>query len=121
MSDLALSNTDNPELLALAGAIKSAQAPEIELMASWPGVNPGAHMGHAMAGMLSESEISELKSATGAKFDQLFLTGMIKHHEGAIAMAENVIDSENQEVVELAKAIIKAQRAEISQMRELLD
>jgi uncharacterized protein (DUF305 family) len=45
---------------------------------------------------------------------------MIKHHEGAIDMAEMVIDSKNSEVAALAKAIIEAQRKEISKMKELL-
>lgn len=121
MSDLALSNTTNPEILELASAIKSAQAPEIALMSSWPGVDPSAHMGHTMSGMLSGAEIAELESANGAEFDRLFLIGMIKHHEGAIAMAQDVIDSKNEEVAELAKAIIEAQRAEISQMQALLN
>ena len=45
---------------------------------------------------------------------------MIKHHEGAIEMAEMVTDSQNQEVSAMAKQIIKAQKAEIELMKELL-
>jgi uncharacterized protein (DUF305 family) len=61
-----------------------------------------------------------LRAATGAEFDRLFLEGMIKHHEGAIDMAADVIDSNSAEVAELAKAIIAAQEAEIARMQELL-
>jgi uncharacterized protein (DUF305 family) len=70
--------------------------------------------------MLSDDELKELESATGPEFDKLFLTGMIKHHEGAIDMAEMVTDSRNQEVSTLAKQIINAQQAEIESMKKLL-
>jgi uncharacterized protein (DUF305 family) len=119
MSDLALKNSTNPEVLALAQQIKDAQSPEIEQMKSW-GASSMAHMGHMMDGMLSDEEMSDLAAATGSRFDKLFLEGMIKHHEGAIDMAEMVIDSKNSEVAALAKAIIEAQRKEISKMKELL-
>lgn len=119
MSDLALKNSTNPEVLALAKQIKEAQAPEIEQMKSW-GASSMAHAGHMMDGMLSDEEISALASARGNEFDKLFLEGMIQHHEGAIDMAEMVIDSKNTEVAALAKAIIEAQRKEIELMRALL-
>jgi uncharacterized protein (DUF305 family) len=38
MSEIALLNTTNPELLQLAQEIKDAQSPEIEIMKSWYGV-----------------------------------------------------------------------------------
>jgi uncharacterized protein (DUF305 family) len=120
MSDIALTNTTTPEILALAQQIKDAQAPEIETMKSWPGVDAMAHMGHMMSGMLSEAEIDALRAANGEEFDRLFLEGMIKHHEGAIEMAEDVIDSKNSEVANLANAIIEAQRLEIAEMKALL-
>jgi uncharacterized protein (DUF305 family) len=119
MSDLALKNSTNPEILALAQEIKDAQAPEIEQMKSW-GASSMAHMGHMMDGMLSDEEMSALAAASGSEFDRLFLEGMIKHHEGAIDMAEMVIDSKKAEVAALANAIIEAQRAEIATMKELL-
>ena len=120
MSDLALKNSSNPQVLALATEIKNAQAPEIEQMKSWGDLDMGSHAGHGMSGMLSDRELQELESATGADFDRLFLEGMIKHHEGAIEMAEMVTDSQNPEVSALAKRIIKAQKAEIELMKELL-
>jgi uncharacterized protein (DUF305 family) len=57
----------------------------------------------------------------GKTFDLLFLEGMIKHHFGAIMMAEDVVTSENPEVSALAKAIISTQEGEIAQMRSMLD
>ena len=120
MSDLALQNSKDPEVLKLAQQIKDAQAPEIEEMKSW-GASSDAHMGHMMDGMLSDDEMADLRMATGPEFDRLFLEGMIKHHEGAIDMAEMVIDSKKADVAALAKAIIEAQRTEISAMKELLN
>ena len=119
MSDLALKNSTNPEVLALAQQIKDAQSPEIEQMKSW-GASSMAHMGHMMDGMLSDEEMQTLKTARGGEFDRLFLEGMIKHHEGAIEMAQKITDSKNLEVAALAKVIIEVQQREILTMNELL-
>ena len=120
MSDIAFTNTTNPEILKLAQEIKDAQEPEIAQMKSWDGVDASTHMGHTMMGMLDEQEIANLRAATGKEFDRLFLEGMIKHHEGAIDMAEMIDDSKNSEVAELGKAIIATQTAEIKYMQSLL-
>jgi uncharacterized protein (DUF305 family) len=120
MSEIALLNTTNPDVLQLAQEIKDAQSPEIELMKSWPGVKASTHAGHMMDGMLSESELSELRQAKGKEFDRLFLQGMIKHHQGAIEMAQKVATSNNKDVVNLSTAIIAAQKLEIDTMNELL-
>jgi uncharacterized protein (DUF305 family) len=45
---------------------------------------------------------------------------MIEHHEGAIDMAEDVLENENSEVKALAEAIIEAQTREIELMESLL-
>ena len=120
MSEIAQLNTTNPDVLLLAQQIKSAQSPEIELMKSWDGVKASTHAGHQMDGMLSDAEIAALRTAQGAEFDRLFLQGMIKHHEGAITMAQAVVNSVNKEVADLAASIINAQELEISKMKELL-
>ena len=121
MSEIASLNTTNPEILKLADEIKGAQAPEIELMKSWSGVKSSTHAGHMMDGMLSEDELNELREAKGEDFDSLFLKGMIKHHEGAIKMAEDVVASENKVVADLAASIIEAQKLEISMMSGMLN
>lgn len=120
MSALALANSENSDLRRLAQEIRDAQSPEIELMSSWPGVDPGKHSGHMMAGMLSGEEIQTLRESRGPTFDRLFLEGMIKHHEGAILMAQVVVDSKNEVVRNLAKEIISTQENEIRAMRDLL-
>lgn len=47
----------------------------------------GMDMSGAMPGMMSTDEMEDLQGASGAEFDQMVLA-MIKHHQGAIAMAE---------------------------------
>lgn len=120
MSEIALLNTTNLEVLQIAQEIKDAQSPEIELMMSWTGVKASTHAGHMMDGMLSKSEVSELREAKGKEFDVLFLKGMIKHHKGAIEMAQAVVNSNSKVVADLADSIIKAQELEITKMNELL-
>jgi uncharacterized protein (DUF305 family) len=89
-------------------------------MKSWTGVKVSTHAGHMMDGRLSEKELAELREAKGKAFDVLFLQGMIKHHEGAIEMAQEVATSMNKDVENLSAAIIKAQELEITKMNELL-
>jgi uncharacterized protein (DUF305 family) len=45
---------------------------------------------------------------------------MIKHHEGAIVMAQDVAESKKKDVADLSAAIIAAQNSEIAAMKELL-
>lgn len=120
MADLALAISQDTEVQALASQIKSAQAPEIEQMKSWGSSHMGSHAGHMMDGMLSDEEMEELSQASGPDFDRLFLEGMIKHHEGAIEMAEMIVNSQNLEASTLAKNIIDSQRSEIETMKTLL-
>jgi uncharacterized protein (DUF305 family) len=137
MADLVPERGSSDEVGAAAERIEAAQAPEILLMAQWltersldvpsPTANPadydhGAH-GHAgMQGMLTEDELEELADAEGAAFDRLFLEDMIKHHEGAIAMAQFVLThGADQRVSELATDVVAEQGAEIARLRRLLD
>ena len=120
MSEIALLNTTNPDVLKLAQEIKDTQSPEIELMMSWTGGKTSTHAGHMMDGMLSQSELSDLRKEKDKEFDRLFLEGMIKHHEGAIEMAQDVAASKNKDVADLSASIISAQELEIAKMKELL-
>ena len=123
MSTLAETHTTNPELLALAKQIKDAQAPEIEQMTGWiNNANASMDMGHdmGMGGMLSDSDMAALAAANGPAFDKLYLEGMIGHHEGALHMAQMVIDSNNAEAKTLGENIVKSQTAEIAQMKKML-
>ncbi len=54
-----------------------------------------------------------------ADYDLRFIDGMTPHHQGAIAMAEDVLkNSQRSELRKLAKDIIQAQQQEIAQMGE---
>ena len=123
MSELALANSTNPEVLALATAIRDAQGPEISQMQSWLDESKYFESeSHSMnmGGMMSEEEIAKLAIAKGVAFDRLFLEGMIAHHEGAIEMAEMIKDSTNSEVKKLFNNIVSSQSAEIEAMKTLL-
>ena len=124
MSELALSNSTNPEVLALATAIRDAQAPEIKQMQSWLDQSDysGTHAGHMdMGGMLTDAELAELASLKDAAFDQKFLTAMIAHHEGALDMVSMIKDSTIPEVKKLYNNIVESQGAEIEAMKALLE
>jgi uncharacterized protein (DUF305 family) len=123
MGTLAETRASNPDVKVLAAKIKAEQAPEISQMKGWlNSANARLEMGHdmGMGGMLSDSEFTSLKSATGTEFDKLYLAGMIGHHEGAIAMAKSVLNSKNSEVRALGEAIIASQTEQITYMKELL-
>ena len=123
MSELALNNSTNEDIRALATAIRDAQAPEIAQMQSWLDESDysGTHAGHMdMGGMLSDEELAELTSAKGSTFDRLFLEGMIAHHEGALDMISMIKNSSNAEVKKLYSNILTSQSAEIEAMKALL-
>jgi uncharacterized protein (DUF305 family) len=49
-------------------------------------------MDHDMGdGMMSRADLDDLKKATGTDAEKLFLTGMVKHHQGAVIMAEQEV------------------------------
>ncbi|WP_125776602.1 DUF305 domain-containing protein [Antribacter gilvus] len=127
MSDLVADKPGlDPEIAALAGQIKAAQAPEIDQLNTWLeewGADAGdmADMGHGMDGMMSEDDLKALADADGATAGDLFLEQMIAHHEGAVAMAETeVADGADAEAIAMAESIIESQTAEIETMENLL-
>jgi len=62
-----------------------------------------------MASMM-HSMNSTLEGKTGTEFDKAFLSEMIVHHQGAVAMAEQVLaTSKKPELIKLANDIISAQ------------
>lgn len=123
MGTLAETRASSAEVKALAAKIKAEQAPEITQMKGWlDTANASMDMGHemGMGGMLDDAQMEALRNAKGAEFDRLFLEGMIGHHQGAIHMAQMVIDSNNAEAADLGKTIIDSQTKQISYMESLL-
>ncbi len=136
MGELAETRAHDEQVRTVAARISAAQAPEILVMAGWlvawgvevpqPDADPASYdhsrHGHAgMVGMLSPAEMAQLAEARGAAFDRAYLTGMIRHHEGAIAMANDVLaDDGDARVTELATDIVATQGAEIVRLRRLL-
>ena len=123
MSGFAETRSSNEEVKKLARQIYAEQEPEIAQMKLWLEKNNSSmDMGHDMGmnGMLTDSEIEAMKSVTGKAFDRLFLEGMIAHHEGAIHMAEMIVDSDNAEAKKLGQSIQVTQQREIDLMKEML-
>ena len=115
----------------LAARIKEAQGPEITTMKGWLaewGEEPleagdGAHAGMDMsdAGMMSDEEMASLEMGSGKDFDRLFLEMMIRHHEGALAMATTETDNGTfAPARRLATQITTSQQAEIDEMEGML-
>ena len=124
ISDLAISISKNEDILKLANQIKGAQAPEIDQMKSWLkaaglGEDPG-HSMHAMAGMLTDSQLEQLKNSTGKDFDRQFLSGMIAHHEGAVEMVRMIENSSDLKLRDFGEQINQTQSSEIAVMKQLL-
>ena len=72
--------------------------------------------------MMSDQELNALRDAQGVDASKMFLTQMIAHHKGAIAMAHTEIeDGQYAPAVEMARSIVTAQQQEIDTMRSFLD
>ena len=124
ISEYALTNSTNEQILKLAQQIKSDQSNEITQMKQWLtndglGTDPGHSMA-GMAGMLSDSQLNTLKTVKGVGFDRLFLENMIEHHLGALQMVVMIENSRVAVLRDFAVSITTAQQAEIDKMQEIL-
>ena len=136
IADLALTRATDPTVKQLAAAIRAAQAPEIATMSGWlrqwgqpvpvatgeHGMSPmGTTSGRQMPGMMSDDELNQLGSASGAAFDRMWLQTMVAHHRGAVAVAQTELNSgSSPDVKRLAQAIIDTQTTEINTMTRLM-
>ncbi|GGZ44205.1 DUF305 domain-containing protein [Streptomyces bluensis] len=128
MTELVPSRAESTQVKRLAARISAAQQPEIDAMKGWLKINgdekkgtSGGHDHEAMPGMATEAQLEKLRAAKGKAFDQLFLTLMTTHHEGAITMATDLKAAGNNILVEeMADDVIAQQTAEMSRMREML-
>jgi uncharacterized protein (DUF305 family) len=124
----------------LAERIVVAQRDEIELMRMWLGDHgekiPAADATHLrmtmngvehdmlMPGMMNEAELAQLNAARGTEFDRLFLTFMIRHHEGALQMVDELFGSygaaQDELVFRFASDVFADQTTEIERMQKML-
>lgn len=137
MSDWAASHGARADLQILCKRIALSQRDEIKVMRNWlldrhesapdPLAMPGMVMGDGklMPGMLTPDEMRQLDAARDTAFDRLYLTGMIKHHEGALAMVKTLFATpgggQQSELFGLATDIDAGQRVEIARMESMLD
>ncbi|GAB2859828.1 DUF305 domain-containing protein [Lentzea nigeriaca] len=129
MAKLVPSRSTNAKVLDLAKRVEGAQDPEIQKMNGWlkewgastsmPGMDHGSMPG--MSGMMSADDMKMLEQSKGAAFDKMWLEMMIKHHEGAVAMAKTELQKgSNADAKKMAQDIIDAQQKEITEMQGLL-
>ncbi|APE15952.1 DUF305 domain-containing protein [Mycobacterium sp. WY10] len=82
---------------------------------------PGMGDMPGMDGMMSPADMQALQSAQGVEASKLYLTQMIKHHQGAITMAQNEIkNGQFSDAIALAKSIATSQQKEIDTMNQIL-
>src|ERR1041384_5321492 len=149
MTSLIPSHTQNKDLRSLGARISSSQSDEIKFMKRWlaargestsmpssmiasakatmPGMSD-TNMHHTMPlmpGMLTAVQMEALRNAKGGEFDQLFLTGMIQHHNGALTMVKDLFDTagagQDAEMFGFATDVDAGQRAEIRIMQSMLE
>lgn len=150
MSRWAPENSTSSSIRTLAARIINAQYDEIALMQTWlrdrgqPVPDPGdttstaamsghddhsAHSAHgmdhaSMPGMLTAAELEQLEAASGVDFDRMFLSFMIRHHQGAVTMVEELFATDgagqDENVFRLATDINVDQITEIERMGQML-
>jgi len=141
MTALIESRTENRQLRLLGARISQSQSDEIKFMKRWleirgetvsptmpgmdmPGHNMPSHHQMLMPGMLTSKQLDALRKAKGAEFDNLFLRGMIQHHNGALIMVKDLFDApgagQDAELFNFATDVDSGQRAEIKIMQTML-
>mgnify|MGYP002137027415 CR=1 FL=1 len=123
MAVMAQTRAEHPQIRMMADNIISAQKSEIADMKTMQlemnhmdDMGHGDHMGMSRADMGMSGDMSALRNSK--QFDKAFIDQMIPHHQGAVRMARKELAAgKDADLKKLAKAIIKAQTAEITQMR----
>jgi uncharacterized protein (DUF305 family) len=144
MSDWATTHGARPDLVILCKRIALSQRDEIKVMRSWleerglsapdplhpssspdmPGMDMGQGPQTLMPGMLTAEEMRQLDAARDTAFDRLYLTGMIKHHQGALSMVAELFATpgggQQADLFGLATDVDAGQRVEIARMQAML-
>ena len=136
MAAMIRTHTASPELMAMGQKIQLSQSGEIQAMKEWLTARKqsvpmimadGTVMDHGdmapMPGMLTPQQMKALDTARGAKFDELFLTGMIQHHKGALKMVADLREAgggKEPNIGDFLNEVDNDQRMEIVRMYGLL-
>lgn len=134
MTALLASRSSREDMQLLGRRIELSQTDEIELMRDWlnarrvPLAIHGAQHADAatlMPGMLSTDDMRRLADAAGSEFDRLFLEFMIKHHEGALIMVDDLFattgSGQQSDIFTFASEVDADQRMEIDRMSAMLE
>jgi uncharacterized protein (DUF305 family) len=85
---------------------------------------PGMAHDTLMPGMLIDAQMKQLDAARGYDFDRLFLTFMMQHHRGAVAMVKSLFATngaaQDQTVFKFASDVNVDQSTEIARMQRML-
>ncbi len=132
MASLVADRAQDEQVKRLGERIAAGQGPEIASMQAWlqqqglPAADEDAHGGHGsgghggMQGMASPEEMARLMAASGPAFDRMFLEMMTRHHEGALAMAQQAFGVRHPVIAEMVGEVAVTQSAEIARMQEVL-
>ena len=140
MARMAPTHAASPSVKLMCERQLVSQRDEIEIMRTWlrdrgqrvPAADSTRHrmmmngMEHdmLMPGMLSDDEMAQLEKARGDEWDKLFLKSMIKHHEGALKMVEDLLGTkgaaQGDDIYAFASDIFADQTAEIERMQKML-
>jgi uncharacterized protein (DUF305 family) len=140
MAALVPARSSRQDVRILAERMAVAQGDEIALMRQWlrdvgetvpPADATHHHMSHGgmshamlMPGMLTDEEMAQLEAANGVAFDRLFLTFMIRHHEGALIMVNDLFAAagaaQDDFIYKFASDVFADQTTEIHHMQRIL-
>ena len=134
MAEILRDKTENGRMRTLAADMALTQQGQIGQMQGWlavwglpiTGTEPqmswmGHEMDGQMPGMATPKEINTLRNAPPEEAKKQFLRLMIPHHKAALEMSDAILARTSRpEVRNLALAIKDSQKAEISNMEELL-
>ena len=136
----AASHGARPDLRTLCERMVVSQRDEIETMRNWlrdrgeevPAADAthhrmkmnGAVHDMLMPGMLSPEDLARLDKARNAEWDTLFLKAMIRHHEGALKMVDDLFEThgtmQDEDLYKFVSDIYADQTAEIDRMQKML-
>ena len=121
--------SSNDELRQFALDITLTQQAQIGQMQGWlaawsqplSSAQPPMNGQGEMMGMATQQQVNDLRTLTAAQAEVLFLQLMIRHHQGGVAMAQDVLhQTRRPEVARLTTAIVEGQQSEIAHMEQLL-